>query len=188
MSERLTISMKDRIQKRVTDALFKERDAAVVAEEHLLADRVYLFFVGERLMKKLEDFPPGWIHLGDYMYVILASGERDFLHFDGDRCVPDDFEKALGASSHWRLPADQSLHDEVADFFRRREALKVERLTSYDRVRALLAPIGTTTALRREWPEGEEYYADVVGRPANPVAVSKVGFTTLNAELGLTGR
>lgn len=195
-SIRLTVSMKDQVERRLIHYRFKEEAETLVGDYAQLAEDVYEDVYPELTRKKMEGLPKGWLPHRPGIKVQLGADFTE-LSFSG-KCYGE-IAQAGGSSGAQRgtqhlFPySDQSScvkqYEATHDIASRYSELEGRYKDLEERIRAAkraarsaMDSVTTINRLKEVWPEIAPFVESFENRPNQLPAVSR---PDLNGILGL---
>lgn len=157
---KLTNSHREKI---VTNSLKKKRDELKKIEQKnpKMFKKAYNALFNEGLRKKVNSLPNGWVDIG-YSMSVNIDGNRVYL----DNSYGLDWEKRdetlvpLPNNQPYVLTGQAAI--EIMDWYKSIEAKKEEIKDAQRKLNCLLYHVTTDTKLQSVWPEGKEFYVDVI--------------------------
>lgn len=170
---RLTNAQRDQITEKAINARFEPIRAQNEQEEFRLAKLVYAQHVRSSDLAMVKALPAVWHHTITNM-AVNAAGQRHWLSFPEPVIAPPNISWVIEegplaeAIFKWALSVEETKA-------KRREATRA--------VKGMLNQISTFAILQKEWPEGQEFYRDIL--QSDKRHVPAVTTRTVNQVLGL---
>ena len=201
MSQRLTNSIRDKLQEQLLQRAFKKRAQDLVNRCALFAIRVYEDAFA-RDLKQIKGLPNGWLGT-DTDIKVMMSGQMTVLRFWGtlDECRFGDGFKQAGVDYYKKndLPFPYKKRGQVCGQYDGTHALAIE----YDAIkhevaelegeihrarktaRAAMDAVGTVERLIKIWPEVEEFAKTYLRDGEQKALLPAIPRAELNAALNL---
>jgi len=189
---RITREMREDIVLKIVHNRFKDQRAALAAQHVALCDAAYKQELGEegpKLARALNKIRPGWVRMGESLYVTAAGFVRYTRNnsepvrestMSAERPIPESFQGVDITDKHPLFKESQALVKAYASVSNAEKALS-------EKLFALLGSCNTLKQLRAAWPEGEAFYP--VEPPAYRTALVPVTLThEINQMLGIKSK
>lgn len=178
---RLNSNARDRIISQAMAGTFEKQKHALEVRETALCEKLYNTIVPPKLRKQIADLPPGWISLSGKVRFNVGGQTVDLCHKAG-LPTKHGYHCYTGPVG---VVTDVALIDLVRKLQGDMEDYKSSRARAEATLKALLAGIASTETLRKAWPEGKKFYADIETSVPTPPGLPAVRVQELNAMLGL---
>lgn len=176
---RFNKSDREGIVARATEAAFKDRSAAIKAEEHALGIACYEHLFDAKMRKQAAAMPKGWL-ADDRCLKITFGFRRATLWLIGDGVrVPS---ARYGCSSLGTIE-DQALNDRFTALETAKDELKADAAKATANLTAMLDRFSSFNALAEAWPEGREFYAHLTPKESAPLPAVQI--EAINEMLGI---
>lgn len=181
---KLTNNQRDTIAKRAARSKYpQKRGYFLLEEQDKLAREVYDILVPKKVRDALASLPSGWLGKSRFVAFVYESGSRvAALNLD----VGDNEENLLPSKGHY-IPLGiikGELAERVANLETRCADVKIKHDALRQSVNVMVSSVSTFAQLRKVWPEGAEFYADLDNEPA-AYGLPAVQISEINAALGL---
>lgn len=184
---RLTNDVRDGIAYTAITQSFAARVAAFDAAEDALAREAYNSLFPAAEQKLVAKVPENWFRL-DACLRFNVGGQRIDISVSGEGLpVPYKQRGTTGGGYHCNqlgvIPLGD-LCDRIQEHAAAKERFKEERRAAERAVKAMLNSVTTISKLKKVWPEGAPFYAQIEG--ATVVSLPAIRATEVNAMLGLS--
>lgn len=173
---RLTNDIRRVIVKRLNEHAFDKREAALLAEEHALAAKVYDAIYPAKHQKTMTALPKGYLPTRNEV-TIYVGGARIGLDLSEERVCGCNTER-------FAVAASDPLGKAALDFAKKKETLADERSAAGREARSVLNSVTSVGKLREVWPEIDAFVKDI-GPESRPVTALAKPIAALNRSLGL---
>lgn len=170
---RLLMSHREKIAKRVVDAVRAPRESKLRECERALAVKLVRWRYGDDVFDRVRALPEGWLPF--VKTISIGYSLRMELPAASNRCVELDTAVPLPESARYEWKDLGPLHGEVHDLFADRVALDKDLNLLRQQTLAVLSAFTTVERLAADWPEGyamlpAEQLAPPNGLPAPRIA------------------
>ena len=175
---RLTNDMRSRIERKLMERRFSEREAALVKQEQKLALAVYNSAFSATDRRKMTSLPDGW--LAKHRHVRFeAYGTFHHFHMKDAKPFPDN---KSGYCCLATFEARHELAERTRAFKAAKSDLRKEKHEAETELQRALASCTTVKRLLEAWPELEPFVSDYV---STPNTLPTVPVEKLNADFRL---
>lgn len=147
---KLTRDHKAAILTKAINAVFQQRENAIISDENKLAEHAYKCLYPAEVQQKMSALPDEFFPQKSEITVI-ADGFHQSIKLLSSR-------KIASIDNQWRRPFYEGSAERVVKLFAKKNRLDKDKKKLANELESFLSGITTTDRLKTMWPDGEEYY------------------------------
>ncbi len=175
---RLTNDLRHTIAKRAIEHGFAKREAALLAEEHVLARSAYDLLYPKKIQDAMNALPNGFFPT-DGGLTVFVEGRRHGLVY-----APGIELREAANGDCLKVRAADSFGKKVVALAEAKENFIAERKAARHEANSVLASVSSLARLLEVWPAVESFTKDI-GSSGKPITALAVPIKKLNTTLGL---